>query len=199
MKRLVFFAAALAVLGLALESAALADSPPATQGDAQAFFNATLNGGGAIRFQGGGMVAGAPLSGPRVRIRPFPGLGPQHVCASDWHVINIFVTDGGDSTFKREQAVADLSPLVFNYTLDGAPLAATVTPIKRAADGLAEAAFGLDVAYWEDAGAILPPTALSAGTHSVHLVIDNWFGPGIPEDFGAVTFLVDPAGTGACL
>jgi len=181
--------------------AALALAPSAgaasfTEGDAEAVFNAGFSGGWAVRLHSF-VIEAAPAQNNK-RIFPTQSFIGSHVCGTDWHLINLNASDGGDSTFTHDQAVADMASLVFNYALDGAPLASSVTAIKRM---LNPAVFGLGwtVAYWESGGVILPPDALSTGSHLVHLVIDNWFGPGLPLDEGDVTFYVDSAGTGACL
>jgi hypothetical protein len=67
---------------------AAANSPSITGGDAEALFNAGTTGGEAIKLHGG-MIEGAPASPGR--ILPGPRFRGVHICASDWHVMAIYL------------------------------------------------------------------------------------------------------------
>jgi hypothetical protein len=192
MKALLLPAVVAAVLAAA--GTAAANSPGYTRGDAEAVFNAGATGGDVLTVHGG-LAEGAPAQ-PGLRIRPFQTFNGMHVCALDWHVVNTVLHVAGDATYSHEQAVADLSPFVAHYTLDGAPLESTVTAVKR---WPTPELVGYDVGYWRSYGAVLSPDALAVGQHTIRLVIDNFVAPGVPEDFGDVTFFVDAEGTGVCI
>lgn len=194
MKPFLILVALIAAAALA-PATAIADSAGYSRGDAEAVFNAWPSGGDAIRAHGD-LAEGAPaLRG--LRIRPFQPFAGTHVCSTDWHVVAVTLFTGGDSSYSHQQAVTDLAPLTMHFTLDGAPLTTTATPIKRAT-GTAQL-FGLEEMYAQTTGAILAPDALSVGAHTIRLVMDNSLGPGVPEDFGDVTFFVDAPDTGACV
>jgi hypothetical protein len=186
----VFFAAAFVA---AVAGVAQADSPGFSLGDAQAVFNAGHAGGSAIRFHSS-LVEGAPADFGS-RIGPGQNYSGARLCATDWHLINIFLGTGGDSTFTRADAAAQLDPLGFHWTLDGVPVTSMLTPIKP---DMAPELFGLERVFFLASGYILAPDQLAVGQHVSRLVVDNLDEPGIPFDFGDVVFYVDPPGSAAC-
>src|SRR5438874_5493677 len=194
MKPLVI-SAAVCLLALCAAVVARADSPGLSRGDAEARINAAFTGGDAIRFLGGGQEQGAPAGGPdfgSARISALPAFNGHHVCATSWHPVLAFFVAGGDSTFTRDDADANL-PFAAQYTLDGATLETKLNPIKPVVD---PSTTGFEVAYWNAAGAILSPDTLPVGTHTIQLTLET---PGGTVVGPAVTFYVDGTGTGACL
>jgi hypothetical protein len=90
-----------------------------------------------------------------------------------------------------------LEPLEFHWTLDGVPIESMETPVKAVSDpGFGST--GSERAFLISNGYILAPDELAVGQHTSHLVVDNWFGRGIPLDFGDVVFYVDSPGSAAC-
>jgi hypothetical protein len=57
-------------------------------------------------------------------------MGP-HFSAQDWHVIVIADFEGGDSSFKQQDAVDIMDALTVTFSLDGAVLPTTRTAVKR--------------------------------------------------------------------
>ena len=175
------------LLSAATGGVAAADSPGFTQGDAEAVFNARHLGGSPILLHSP-VAEGAPAD-LGSRIGPGANYSGARLCSTDWHVINVFPAEGGDSSFTRDDAVAVLEPLEFHWTLDGVPIESMETPVKAATDA---ESIGLEREYYLANGYILAPDELAVGQHTSHLVVDNWFGPGISLDFGDVVFHVDP-------
>jgi hypothetical protein len=188
MRRGLFLAAFVAV-AVVLPSTAQANSPGVTRGDAEAVFQALQNGAQAIRVNGGGMLEGAPVQ-PRARISPL--VSGRRFCASDWHVIAVAFLDAfPQSEQAHAQAAADFSSLVVQLQLDGAPLALETTALKRIDPTFTQLTVGAGQAgYWIQFGAIMSPTDLAVGAHTLQLLGTFALAP--------VTFFIDPAGSAAC-
>jgi hypothetical protein len=140
--------------------------------------------------------APADFLGSHGSIRPFGGSpwDGRHFCAEDWHVILIAWIDGGDASFGHQQAKASLDPVTNNFTLDGAALATTRTPIKPFNDSQA---FDLERAWYFQEGKIMSPDDLSVGQHQLTVrFTDPTSGL---DDSDGITFFIDASGTGACL
>lgn len=169
-----------------------------SRGDAQAVLNAFGTGGRVILRNRGGTAEAAPADffGSHGSIRPFSGSpwDGQHFCAEDWHVILVAFFDGGDASFDHQRAKAVLDPVTISFTLDGAALDATRTPIKPFHNAQA---FDLERAWYFQEGRIMSPDDLSAGDHEVSVrFIDPTSGS---DESDGITFFIDAAGTGACL
>src|SRR5689334_15229963 len=114
----------------AIAGTAAAGSARTTKGDAEAVLNAFGNGGWAVLNHSPAAV-GSPaqgLPGP-VAIRPFSGtpFDGAHYCALDWHTI--LIADFEDGPYRAAAAI--IADQRVSFTLDGAALATTQTPVKR--------------------------------------------------------------------
>ena len=168
-----------------------------TRGDVDALLNAFGGGGRAILLHSK-TAEGAPADsfGSHGSIRPFAGSAwdGAHFCAEDWHVILIADIEGGDNTsFKHDDAEQIMNGLDVSLILDGAPLPASRTAIKRF---LNPQQFGFQVAYYFQQGQIICPTDLSVGTHRLDVTIVDASGQQTFQD--GITFVIDAPGTGAC-
>ena len=181
--------AVLAVCVSIFPSAASASSDRVSQGEAQAIFNAGLQGGSALLFTSPGR--GFAAAADDASIRPYFENG-NHYCVLDWHVIGLFVIDTGSSL---QEATASFEPLMLTFTLDGRALTTERTPVKAVAE---PALLGADTAYSIQQGAIMSPSDLAVGSHTL---VVTAFNPENPDDNGKLKtkFYVDPAGTGACI
>jgi hypothetical protein len=177
----------------------MATSSKVTKGDAQAVLNA-FGGAGKVIRRHGVVQFGTPAD-PELRatIRPFSEktfpdspFNGRHYCADDWHVIVVAEIDGGDHSYSIQDANAALNPLTLTFTLDGAELPTTRTPIKRFDPG--PHLDGMEVAYFFQQGAVLSPSDLTVGSHSLSYTerAPGW------EYQDAITFVIDPPGHGAC-
>lgn len=185
------------VVGLAVPAAGGPDR--ITYGDARSQFNASTTGGRVIQFgnQTPAVIHASPLvtigSGPGVR--PFPG-GPwdgASFCVDDWHVMLSAFFDGGDQSFKLQDALDSLGTVEIEWTLDGQVITETErTPIKRF---LEPEGFGFERAYGFQDGFFVAPGELSVGSHSLQMTIDPDTDPLTFE----ITFNIDASGTGACV
>jgi hypothetical protein len=168
------------------------------RGDAQAVLNAFGTGGRVILRRKGETAEASPADffGSHGSIRPFRGSpwDGRHFCAEDWHVILVAFIDGGDSSFGHQQAKATLDPVAISFTLDGAPLETTRTPIKPFHN---PQAFDLERAWYFQEGKIMSPDDLSVGQHELSARFTDPTS-GMDESDG-ITFFIDAAGTGACL
>ena len=167
-----------------------------TRGDAEAVLNAFGGGGRAVLLHSK-TAEGAPADffGSHGSIRPFAGSpwDGAHFCAEDWHVILIADIEGGDTSFKHDDAERIMNGLDVSFTLDGTPLPTTRTAIKRF---LNPGQFGLQVAYYFQQGQIMSPADLSVGSHRLEVTIVDATGQQNFQD--GITFFIDAPGTGAC-
>jgi hypothetical protein len=174
-----------------------------TRGDVQAVLNAAGTGGRVIFVRRGETAVAAPVDfvGSHGGIRPFSDWDNRHFCAEDWHVILVAGIDGGDASFRREQAVASANQTRFDFTLDGAPLATERTAIRRLLSPetvrVPEGVEKFKEAYFFQQGRIMSPDDLSVGRHELTLTQTDT-ATGAADQLG-ITFFIDAAGTGACL
>jgi hypothetical protein len=172
----------------------MANPSRVTRGDAQAVLNAFPNAGRIIRRNE--VVRFNTPADPELRatIRPFsfPGspFNGRHYCVEDWHVIVVAYIAGGDQSFSEQDATAELNPITLTFTLDGAELPTSRGPIKRFLDPAPE-----EKAFFFQQGALLSPSDLSAGSHSVSFTEVSPIG----QFQDGITFFIDPPGQGACL
>jgi hypothetical protein len=160
-----------------------------TKGDVEAVFNAFGNGGRAVLAHSR-TAEGAPAdeTGVHGSIRPFAGSvwDGAHFKADDWHVILIADFEGGDRTFTHNEAKDIIDGLRIDFTLDGAPLPTTRTPVKRFLDP--PPVFGFEEAYYAQQGRIMAPGELARGTHTLDLRVTDPAG-GVLTD--GITFVVE--------
>jgi hypothetical protein len=174
----------------------LADTGRITRGDVEAVLNAFTTGGREILSHqssaAGFEAAPADFQGSDGAIRPFGPWDGLHVCVDDWHVLLIAEFDGGDKSYKMQDAKNYLSQVGNLFYLDGNPIQTTSTPIKRF---LNPEAFGLEKAYGYQTGAIMAPGDLQVGQHTfkVH-VVDPVYGDADLE----ITFYVDDSSSSTC-
>jgi hypothetical protein len=167
-----------------------------TRGDAEAVLNAFGTGGLVILRNKGETAEAAPVDffGSNGSIRPYEGSpwDGRHFCAEDWHVILVGWVDGGDASFDHKRAQAALDPVTVSFTLDGAALETTRTPIKPFND---PQRLELERAWIFQQGKVMAPDDLSVGRHELSARFTD---PTGVFDTG-ITFFIDAAGTGACL
>jgi hypothetical protein len=167
-----------------------------TRGDAEAVLNAFGTGGQVILRRSGETAEAGPadILGSHGSIRPYEGSpwDGRHFCAEDWHVILVGWVDGGDASFDHQQAKAAFDPITVSFTLDGAALETTRTPIKSWND---PQRFGMERAWYFQQGKVMAPDDLSVGQHDLSARFTD---PTGVFDTG-ITFFIDAAGTGACL
>jgi hypothetical protein len=167
--------------------------------------NAFNTGGRVILLRRGETAEAAPADfvGSHGSIRPFQGSpwDGRHFCAEDWHIILVAGIDGGDATFRREQAVASASQTRFDFTLDGAPLATERTAIRRVVRPetvqVPEGFEQFEEAYFFQQGRIMSPDDFGVGRHELTLTQTDTASGHAEQD--GITFFIDAAGTGACL
>jgi hypothetical protein len=188
--------ALIAVFVLIVGASASATSLRITRGDAQAVFQAANTGGAVIRLHSGQVVGpaqGAAADG--VRINAFPPWDGRHYCSLDWHVISINLNDGnfpGESRSRQEIAEA-LSLVEVAYILDGVALELDRTAVKPNVDA---AALGLVEGFYFTSGRVMAPEELTVVQHTLRIVVTD--PSGLIAD-SQITFVVDAAGTGACI
>ncbi len=191
--RLLLGSAVAAVTVLAIGGVAAAGPPHASRGDAQAVLNAFGNGGLAVLLHSK-TAQGAPAQGVagKVGIRPFADspFDGAHYCELDWHTILIADIEEG----PRQEAAAIIADQSYAFTLDGASIPVTQTPVKRF---LNPGVFGLDDAYYSQWGRVMAPSELTPGQHTLDVTGTNAAGDVVYTD--GITFFVDPAGSGTCL
>jgi hypothetical protein len=167
-----------------------------TRGDVEAVFHAFGNGGRAVLAHSQ-TAEGAPadVTGSHGSIRPFAGSpwDGAHFCATDWHVILVADFEGGDSSFKHQDAERIMQELQVSFTLDGAPLPTTRTSVKRFLNPPAQ--FNMREAYYFQQGRLMPPNELSVGSHTLNVEFADATGPSFQD---GITFFIDGEGTGAC-
>ncbi len=167
-----------------------------TRGDVEAVLHAFGGGGQAVLLHSKtGEGAPADFLGSQGSIRPFAGSpwDGAHFCAEDWHVILIADIEGGDNSFKHNDAARIMDGLSISFTLDGAPLPATRTAVKRF---LNPEQFGFQVAYYFQQGQIMSPADLGVGSHQLQVTLVDASGQQSFQD--GITFFIDEPGTGAC-
>ena len=101
--------------------------------------------------------------------------------------------EGGDASFKHNDAARIMDGLNVSFTLDGASLPTTRTAVKRF---LNPEEFGLQVAYYFQQGQIMSPADLSVGSHQLEVTVVDAAGQQNFQD--GITFVIDEPGTGAC-
>ena len=165
----------------------------AKKGDAEAVLEAFGNGGLAV-INPSKSAQGGPAD-RQIQIRPFGFFDGRHYCVLDWHTILIADIEGGDSSFRQQEAEAAIADLSVHFTLDGAPLETTQTPVKRF---LNSQLFGLDVAFYSQWGRVMKPSDLPVGEHTLSVRMTN--GSGSQTFFeNTIKFFIDAEGTGACV
>jgi hypothetical protein len=193
--RLVLVLFVMAVVLAFAGGTAQANTVRVSQGDAEAVFQSSGNGGWAIRRHSQ-VVEGAPadgLVGSLATIRPLPLFDGAHYCALDWHVIVLAVFDGGDASYTMQDFEAYRATVSMVFTLDGQPLATDQTATKRFLRDLT--ALDITTAYYFQQGTVLAPEALAVGAHTLTLDFSDAYGAGQTT----ISFTVDAPGTGACL
>jgi hypothetical protein len=125
-------------------------------------------------------------------IRSAPSTSPAAAPAAteDWHVIlvaGISAPDNLGDPWSLQQARVDLDPVILEFILDGSPLATSRTAIKRFLG------FEDTEAYYFRQGAILPPGALTVGSHTLSLLTTS----PIETSTDGIIFHIDASGTGA--
>jgi hypothetical protein len=160
-----------------------------TRGDAEAVFHAFGNGGRAVLAHSR-TAEGAPadITGAHGSIRPFAGSvwDGAHFSAQDWHVILIADFEGGDHSFSHGDAEQIIDGLTIEFSLDGAPLITSRTPVKRFLDP--PPVFGFEAAYYAQQGRIMAPGDLSLGSHALTVAITDASGAVMTD---GITFVVD--------
>jgi hypothetical protein len=180
-------------------ASAQANSSRVTRGDAQAIFEAWNNGGWAGVLNGGMVEEGAPtdfLPDSIARIAPAAQWQGRHFCSLDWHVIAVAAIEGNAAGGSRTNAEIreTLSQIVVFFTLDGVPLDATTTPVKRMNNPELR---GLVEAFSVQAGRLMASDDLAIGQHSLQALGTRPGRP--PTPMGPITFFIDAPGEGTCL
>jgi hypothetical protein len=190
-KRLFYFVLVLSMFLVTLFSGTRVSAGPdrVTNGDVEAALRSWNTGFRAIFFISNS-VAAAPLDAFQ-RARISPGSDGVHYCVEDWHFVHIAWITGGDESFTRDDAVAELAFIENTFILDGAVLPIQKTPVVRRVVSLF-----FDVDYGISVGSILAPEDLGVGEHTLTFVFS--FPDGFTET-STITFYVDPSGSGACL
>jgi hypothetical protein len=171
-----------------------ASSTRTTRGNAEAVLQAFGNGGWAILLHNQAAEGGPADEDRTVAIRPFAFFA-RHYCALDWHTILVADIEGGDKSFKHQQAEAIISQMRVSLVVDGALLQLTQTVVKRF---LNPQLFGLQVAYYSQWGRIMAPSDLAVGAHTLRGVATDPSGSTVFFDT-TITFFIDADGTGTCL
>lgn len=175
--------------------AAHATSTRATKGDAQAVLSASQTGGSAILVHSGKVVGpAANRFADGIRITGF--IEGLHYCSLDWHVISVTLSDGnfpGDTGTPSEIA-ARLTALSETIYVDGARIDTGLTAVKPLLD---PAFYGLVNGFWFTTGRVMAPSDLAVGPHSLATELRDASGTIILSS--NVTFVIDPAGSGACV
>lgn len=166
LRRLLVVAAVAAVACYAASPAA------ATRGDARGVFEAFFTGGSAIRAHNhlAEGVPGVPVETTPHDARIYPGLDGLEYCAEGWHVILLGLFDDPAFFGGNKELFAYLETLDIRFVLDGVPLEAERTAIKRFSHPPADFS---EQAFAVGFGAFLPPGALSVGSHQLQTFIHD--------------------------
>jgi hypothetical protein len=159
-----------------------------SEGTAQASLQAAETGGNAVE-QHNRVVQAGP-GNFAADIRPFDPDG-LHYCVLDWHTIVLADLELGPAP----QAQAIISQLTVTMWVDDQQLNLTQTAVKRFTNS--QVIFGVPSVFWSQWGQVRSPSSLKIGSHSLHGVLS--MGDQVLMDFGTITFIVDPANSGACL
>lgn len=176
--------------------AAYAETNRVTKGDVQSVFQAFTTGGRVVRLQASETAGfhAAPAQRFNGSIRPFP-LSPwdgSRQCVDDWHVILIGLFEGGDQSYKLQDASDYFSQVGLSFTLDGDPLSTERTSVKRF---LEPENFGLEVAYGFQEGKIMSPDELEVGEYTLTLSIED---PVYGDEELTITFFIDDSDSTTC-
>ena len=113
-------------------------------------------------------------------------------CALDWHTIMLaFLKGSFTEGMTQEQARFMLQMSSITFKLDGAPLAASATALKRSMLFPDE-----DFVWYRNWGTLMSPQSIPIGQHAVQVTADYF---GFPTEVLEYSFTIDEAGTGACL
>jgi hypothetical protein len=158
------------LIGLASSPSYAASPGAATQGDARGVFESFFTGGSAIRAHNhlAAGVPGVPVETTADGARIYPGEDGLEYCEQGWHVVLLGIFDN-PSFFGGNKGLFDsLTAVDIRYVLDGVPLDAERTSIRRFSNPPAEFS---EPAFAVAFGAFLPPDSLSAGTHHLQTFI----------------------------
>jgi hypothetical protein len=164
-----------------------------SRGDAEAVLQEAAGVGRLLRTRANVKFGTPGDLNRRATIRPFSGtvFDGRHYCAEDWHVIvvAIFSDDSGrNDSYTKQDADADLNPMVITFSLDGKVLATERTQVKRVPTTIS---FPPD---FIQEGRVMAPDELNVGTHTLsYTAAGPYF-----NDADSITFVIDPPGTGAC-
>jgi hypothetical protein len=181
--------ATMIVTALVAASGPAAASTRITEGTAQASLQAAETGGNAVEQHNSVVQAGPGNFAGGIRPFDLPGL---HYCSLDWHTIVLADLELG----PEQQAQAVIPQLTVTLAVDGRQLNnLTQTPVKGFTNSLVIT--GHPSVFWSQWGQVMSPSSLTIGSHSLHGVLS--MGDQVLMDFGTITFIVDPANSGACL
>jgi hypothetical protein len=168
------------VVAFAGTAAAGAAAGPPTRGDAKAAFQAFFSGGSAIRAHNplAGGAPGVPVDPPPHSARIYPFADGAEYC-DGWHVV-MLAGFGDPATFAGGNAelFRFLSDVDVQFALDGVPLHAVRTSIKRFPHP--DPAFSENPLMAVTFGAFLAPGDLSEGTHELRTTYRE---PGFDVEF----------------
>jgi len=186
----------LVLTAMLLPSPVQADAIHNTKGDMESILHAFTTGGRIVKSNNsdtaGYHASPADSFGSNGAIRPFPFWDGEHVCVNDWHILLIGIFDGGDKSYKLQDARDYLNQVEALFVLDGQSLQTTRTSIKRF---LNPASFGLETAYGFQVGAIMAPGELGVGPHTLEVeVVDPIYGDAQFD----IAFFVDDGDSPTC-
>lgn len=162
-----------AVLTALAHTPSYAASPgAATRGDARGVFEAFFTGGSAIRTHNhlAAGVPGVPVETTTDGARIYPGQDGLEYCEHGWHVVLLGIFDDPAFFGGNKELFDFLAAVDIRFVLDGVPLDAERTSIRRFSNPPAE--FSRQ-AFAVGFGAFLPPGALSAGSHQLQTFIHD--------------------------
>jgi len=181
-RRLLLGAVASATLVVAVSSPAASGAPPRppTRGDAEAAFQAFFTGGSAIRAHNplADGVPGVPVDPPPDSARIYPFADGAEYC-DGWHVV-MLAGFGDPAAFPggNRELFEFLSDVEIQFVLDGVPLDAERTSIKRFPHP--EPDFSENPLMAITFGAFTAPGELSVGTHELRTTYHE---PGFDVEF----------------